>query len=215
MDKSGHWAVGLAGIVGLSVLVSWLVGWQASGWADALTTLVPVPIAFWCGLACRRRVGLAAVLWMAATAEITALFNPFVLVITLGPWLVGTIIREHQQMARSLENVGREIEAESQRLADEAVRLERSHIARELHDIVAHCVSMMVVQAYAGERLIGDDRTSAAEAFDHISDAAGQLAVRSPSSSTCSPPMPPPGPTVPSSRPCELSCPVPLLSAST
>ncbi len=174
MNRSGWWAIGLAGMAGVGALTAWLADWETSGWGDALTTLLPVPIAFACGLKCRRLPGLAASLWMAVTAEITAWFNPFVLVITLGPWLAGTIVRERQQLARRLESVGRELEAESERIADEAVRLERSRIARELHDIVAHSVSMMVVQAYAGERLVGADRTSAAEAFDHISDAAGQ-----------------------------------------
>jgi signal transduction histidine kinase len=37
---------------------------------------------------------------------------------------------------------------------------------------VAHCVSLMVVQANAGERLVAVDRAGAAEAFDSISEAA-------------------------------------------
>ena len=100
--------------------------------------------------------------------------NPFVLALTLGPWFVGMVIRDRQKINQRLLQVGRELETESQQLADEAVRLERARIARELHDIVAHCLSVMVVQAYAGERLAGSDQISATEAFDHISDAAGQ-----------------------------------------
>ena len=54
------------------------------------------------------------------------------------------------------------------------MRYERARIARELHDIVAHCVSLIVVQANAGEQLTHQDPESAAEAFESISDAARQ-----------------------------------------
>ena len=67
-----------------------------------------------------------------------------------------------------------QLEAEGELLAEESVRYERTRIARELHDIVAHCVSVMVVQAYAGERLAAKDDGSASEAFGHIVDAAAQ-----------------------------------------
>jgi signal transduction histidine kinase len=175
--RKGPWvAVGCAVATGVFVVVTaYLVHWTGTGIWDALTTLLPVPIAFACGLLEQRRyIGLAACVWMAATVEVTQSFNPFVLVITLGPWLAGAIILDRQQVAHRLADVGREIEAESERLSDEAVKLERARVARELHDVVAHCVSVMVVQAYAGERLASADEGSATEAFDYIADAAGQ-----------------------------------------
>jgi signal transduction histidine kinase len=51
---------------------------------------------------------------------------------------------------------------------------ERARIARELHDIVAHCVSVMVFQASAGQRLAATDPSLAPEAFDSISEVAAQ-----------------------------------------
>jgi signal transduction histidine kinase len=173
--RAGWVAVGCAGAAGLFVLVTtYAVRWTTTGLLDALTTLLPVPIAFVCGLAGRRWVGLSACIWMAVTVQVAQGFNTFVLVITLGPWLAGAVVLERQQIARRLAEVSLELEAESEQLADQAVRLERARIARELHDIVAHCVSVMVVQAYAGERLAVADHGSASEAFDHIADAAGQ-----------------------------------------
>ena len=57
--------------------------------------------------------------------------------------------------------------------AAESVRYERARIARELHDIVAHCVSLMVVQASA-EKLAATDLQRAGESFTSISEAARQ-----------------------------------------
>jgi signal transduction histidine kinase len=178
--RTGWIAPAVAGVAGVSWLVSYLLDVRTTGLVDGLTTLLPVPIAFACGLTSRRIVGLAACVWLAVIGELGAEspghggFNPFIVVIIFGPWLAGAVVRERQQVASRLAQVGRELEAESQLLAGEAVRLERSRIARELHDIVAHCVSVMVVQAYAGEKLIATDDTSASEALAHITTAADQ-----------------------------------------
>jgi len=173
---AGWAALVLAGAIGIQVLVTtYLVSWTTTGLLDDLTILLPVPVAFVCGLALRREVGLIACVWMAVTIELNqGYFNPFVLVVTLGPWLTGAVVRDHRQIVQRLDDVGRQLETESELVADEAVRLERAHIARELHDIVAHCVSVMVVQAYAGERLAITDQPSATAAFDHIASAAAQ-----------------------------------------
>jgi signal transduction histidine kinase len=179
--RSAGWiAPACAGVAGASWLASYLLNVQTTGWLDGLTTLLPVPIAFACGLTSGRIVGLAACAWLTAIGELGAEgpghggFNPFIVVIVFGPWLAGAVIRERQQIARRLAEVGRQLEAESQLVAAEAVRLERNRIARELHDIVAHCVSVMVVQAYAGEKLMGTDDASASEALGHITNAADQ-----------------------------------------
>jgi signal transduction histidine kinase len=161
------------GAAGILLLIQVLGGWQTNGPVDGLTTLLPVPIAFACGLTTPRIVGLAACLGLTAIGEAGG-FNPFIIVLTLGPWMAGALLRERQQVERRLHEVGRELEEESEMLAEEAVKLERARIARELHDIVAHCVSVMVIQAYAGEKLMATDRTSASEAFDHIAEAADQ-----------------------------------------
>jgi signal transduction histidine kinase len=155
-------------------LYSYLQNWTGSNWLDAVTTLVPVPITFALGLTTRRLVGVAACAGLTVIGELGGSFNPFVIVITFGPWLAGAVIRERQRVARRLEEVGRLLETESRLLAEEAVRLERTRIARELHDIVAHCVSVMVVQAYAGDKLMATDHNAASEAFEHIASAADQ-----------------------------------------
>jgi signal transduction histidine kinase len=53
-------------------------------------------------------------------------------------------------------------------LADQAVALERVRIARELHDVVAHHVSVMGIQATAAARVMGHDERSARDALAAI-----------------------------------------------
>jgi signal transduction histidine kinase len=172
--RNAGWAsLGVAVAVAVFWLLSIVLNQQATGIVDALTTLLPVPVAFACGYTTPRLAGLAACVALAAIGE-SAGFNPFVIVIVFGPWGAGVLVRERQQVTRRLQEVGRELESESQLLAEEAVQLERARIARELHDIVAHCVSVMVVQAYAGEKLMATDERAASTAFEHIAGAAAQ-----------------------------------------
>src|SRR4029077_7532782 len=55
-----------------------------------------------------------------------------------------------------------------------AVASERVRLARELHDVVAHSVSTMVVQAEAGESLLGRDPERARDAFVSITSSGRQ-----------------------------------------
>ena len=101
-------------------------------------------------------------------------FNPIFFVLTIGPWAIGLVVRSRRRLTEQLAVRGRELEAERALFAAEAVRYERARIARELHDIVAHCVSVMVIQAGAGQRLTAVDPSLAAEAFDSIGEVAQQ-----------------------------------------
>ena len=101
-------------------------------------------------------------------------FSPVVEMLTIGPWLVGVLVASRERASNQLEHRAEELEAERELFAQESVRYERARIARELHDIVAHCVSLMVVQANAGERLAAIDPQRAAEAFASIRGAASQ-----------------------------------------
>jgi signal transduction histidine kinase len=142
---------------------------------DAISTLLPFPIAFVIGLTAQREIGLAAVLVMTVCFEINQGYvNPFVAVITIGPWIPGLMIRDRRRATRQLAELTEQLEAEAELFTEETVRLERSRIAHELHDIVAHCVSVMVIQAYAGTRLAGTDQARAAEALDQIRLAANE-----------------------------------------
>jgi signal transduction histidine kinase len=93
---------------------------------------------------------------------------PFTIVTVVGMVLVRRVIGDRE---RRLHLVERERDV----AAREAVVAERARIARELHDVVAHSVSVMVVQAQAGPRLLAEpDR--ARETFGSI-EAAGREAL--------------------------------------
>jgi signal transduction histidine kinase len=104
-------------------------------------------------------------------------WNPVPEMVALGPYAGGLAVASRRRASAELEQRARELEEEREIFATQSVRYERARIARELHDIVAHSVSLMVVQANAGERLANLNPESAAEAFSSISEAAQQAEV--------------------------------------
>jgi signal transduction histidine kinase len=67
-----------------------------------------------------------------------------------GAWTAGWLVRQRAAQARR-------VLAESGELARSAVNEERTRIARELHDVVAHSVSIIAVQAGAAEEMLEYD----------------------------------------------------------
>jgi signal transduction histidine kinase len=96
------------------------------------------------------------------------------LIIPPAGWAAGRALRERELVAAQLEERARELEQEREAHASLSVRYERARIASELHDIVAHAISVMVVQASAGQRLAARDPELAGETFDAIAGAARQ-----------------------------------------
>ncbi len=91
-------------------------------------------------------------------------------------WLIGDNLRVRHAYTRQLEDRANQLEREREEKAAQAVAEERSRIARELHDVVAHHVSVMVVQA-AGARRIADQDPMAARAALAAVEAAGRTAL--------------------------------------
>ena len=71
-------------------------------------------------------------------------------------WLVGRDLRRRRQRVADLEDRAVRLEHEREEQAQRAVAEERGRIARELHDVIAHNVSVIVVQAQAGPHLVTD-----------------------------------------------------------
>jgi signal transduction histidine kinase len=97
-----------------------------------------------------------------------------VIVFTLPPWVAGRVMRSRNQLAAELDTRAQELESEQDAYVREAVRFERARIARDLHDIVAHNLSMIVVQAGAGRRALESSPQTATESLEHISAGVQQ-----------------------------------------
>ncbi|MFN8123745.1 MAG: histidine kinase [Thermoleophilia bacterium] len=130
------------------------------------------------GRYCRRIPGIAGVAALVAIGVPAAIHvNDASVVFTFIPvaaWGAGAALRERSLVAAALAERVRELEDEREAYADLSVRYERARVASELHDIVAHAISVMVVQATAGQRLAHRDAAATAETFHVIGDAARQ-----------------------------------------
>jgi signal transduction histidine kinase len=93
---------------------------------------------------------------------------------TVPPYLAGIVLRLRRETADQLARRAEELEDERELFAQLALRHERARIASELHDIVGHAISVMVIQAAAGQRLVDADPARAKAAFAAISESARQ-----------------------------------------
>ncbi len=96
------------------------------------------------------------------------------LMFTVPPFAAGTVLRLRKETADELAVRAQELEDERELFAEIALRHERARIASELHDIVGHAISVMVIQAAAGQRLVDAEPVRAKEAFAAISESARQ-----------------------------------------
>jgi signal transduction histidine kinase len=84
-----------------------------------------------------------------------------------GPFLVGIAMRIRRERERLLVH-------EREERARRAVADERTRIARELHDVVAHAISVIVLQARGARHSLADDPDDARHAIDAIERTASQ-----------------------------------------
>jgi signal transduction histidine kinase len=132
------------------------VDWQLIPFMTSLI-VIGMAVAFLLGNlrdAVKAGIGLAVVVCGAATivykipghSTSTLIFLPLEFAIS---WLAGYALRERAEQAEAAEERATHAEREREAAARVAVAEERTRIARELHDIVAHAVSVMVLQVGA------------------------------------------------------------------
>ena len=94
----------------------------------------------------------------------------FITIILLCAWSGGFSLSLKLAEARRAEERVAEMAEKQARLAEEAVQEERARIARELHDVVAHHVSVMTVQAGAVRRLLTPEQAREREALVSVEE---------------------------------------------
>jgi signal transduction histidine kinase len=166
----------------LGLAVGGAVGWAALGQIDG-AALVPVIVGvYWVALTRTWRIAVAAGLAGAAAIFITeGLLGPFGWLggpnVTMWPELlaagaVGAYVAARRHWLAAERD--RAVRAEQAREEETRRRVdaERMRIARELHDVVAHSMAMINVQATAASMQLATDPASAAEAIQAIRRAS-------------------------------------------
>jgi len=154
------------------VVVGWVAGLQITLWGDpqifpssigyicalyALTVWTPLP-RFLAGVALLVASSALVLVASAQRPGSTVTFTVVTLVLMV---LVRRVLGERERRVQLAER-------ESDLIAREAVVEERARIARELHDAIAHNVSMMVVQAGAERRVLNGDEAGTRDVLETI-----------------------------------------------
>ncbi|MDF6020303.1 sensor histidine kinase [Streptomyces sp. JH34] len=102
--------------------------------------------------------------WAQTLGYVVIMTVPFVLA-----WVLGDSIRTRRAYFSQLEERAARLEREREAQSKVAVAAERARIARELHDVVAHNVSVMVVQADGAAYVMDSSPDQARQALETIS----------------------------------------------
>jgi signal transduction histidine kinase len=139
-------------------------------WSVAASTAFPQALAgFGAGLA-------ATTIVVRRFPDETAGDFVWISLIVTTTWLLGYAMNHRAQQARRAEERAERLEAEREERANAAVAEERQRIARELHDVISHGVSVMTVQAGGVRRLLQPDQAREREALETI-EATGRQAL--------------------------------------
>lgn len=105
--------------------------------------------AVWAGLATGLLGAILSTLAWSMPDDATASVATWVAMSTIvfASWLLGYLARTRRAYVASLEERAAQLERDASQQAQIATAAERARIAREMHDVVAHSLSVMVVQA--------------------------------------------------------------------
>ena len=169
--------------VTVAVTASFLLNWAAgvdmySYWASIVVALVT---AYTAAAHLRPRLAAAALACLYTAIAVSALHGPSGLlwggILVGGAALAGFALRDRRRHVSQLAELAHQLELARDENARAAVAGERARIARELHDVVAHSVSVMVVQAGAAEEVLGADPGKAREPLRSVQDTGRQALV--------------------------------------
>lgn len=169
----------------VSVLVTVLGTWAFDRLLDYPTTLASAGIllvfhAVGTELSRERslRIGGLAVLVATGWTGVGAIYLESVpavavltqFLVTAGPLWLGREVHERRRKIEELEERAARAEREREERARRAVEDERARIARELHDVVAHQMTVMTIQAEGARRVADGSDPRVVDALDTIKD---------------------------------------------
>jgi signal transduction histidine kinase len=167
-------AIGLVLLANAAFLMFGRLSWPVAGVAAWLIALGACPV-----MLSRPRAVMAAALTEAAV--LAAVFVPGSVSVTpwdatiaealavIAAWGAGEMLRSRRQSAAERAEAGEHLRRLSER---DAIARERASMARELHDVVAHHVSMIAVRAATAPYAIDGLPPPGRAAFDEIADEA-------------------------------------------
>jgi signal transduction histidine kinase len=176
--------LGVLAVTELAVLAELLLGLGGVGEVGGAAPGVVVAL-YTVATSCQRRVSTQAAAAVVVVNAVVLLVLPLVgdaargpdpvLAVLLlgGSWLVGDNVRIRRAYTAELEQRAVRLEREREEKAVQAVTEERARIARELHDVVAHHVSVIAVQAGAAAEEATSD--PARQALGLIRQASRQV----------------------------------------
>ena len=92
----------------------------------------------------------------------------FIAAVGFPPYVFGRVMRTLAERSARLAEQAELLARLQATVREDAVAAERARIARELHDVLAHSISAMVVQASAAQELVGSDPGRAAGAMEQV-----------------------------------------------
>jgi signal transduction histidine kinase len=116
-------------------------------------------------------LGITGFCWYSEQYHFDWLVYAYMVAVLLGTWLVGRAIRGDLRAALALRDRAASMRAQRDRLCRAAVHGQRRDVARELHDVVGHGLSLIVIQAGVVDALAARDRERARAALDVVEEA--------------------------------------------
>jgi signal transduction histidine kinase len=114
-------------------------------------------------------VVLAVALWLGPSSPgaVVSLWVQYAAILG-GTWFLGDVVRRWQTAAAAHARRATELEQAREELARLAVTAERLRIARELHDVVAHSMSVIAMHAGSGRVAVDRDPDAARRALEVV-----------------------------------------------
>ncbi|MEE2521539.1 sensor histidine kinase [Pseudarthrobacter sp. J47] len=179
-----------AAVIVLACLVQWSLGLEPLAGLVAVPIIIYAVAAYGPAWASRTVLGLGLVGGVmltsrnfSGTAEtgvlgmtISAVYTVLIWMLVLFSWTLGDLTRIRRLQLQTLADRARRLETEQQQERSLAAADERAHIAREMHDIVAHSLSVIITQADGGRYAAAVEPEAATRALSTIA-ATGRTSL--------------------------------------